>query len=150
VKWDWLSGHAALLFGFIMLVLAVPTTIADNWQLIRSAIRRLRRPKPASVVSAPKDETEARPTPAPAWPIFTDHPEYPPPGYPDDCDYPDYRLAARRAAYGYNGGAVSTAAAMDAGSYTPWVLKPASTVDVLPLFTLTMPSVNGRGTAFTP
>jgi len=39
VTWDWLSGHPAPLFGFIMLLLGVPPTIAANWQLIVSAVR---------------------------------------------------------------------------------------------------------------
>lgn len=123
MTWDWLSGHPVLLFGFIMLVLGVPTTIAGNWQLIRSGVRRL-RPKPGSVASAPKDETGTWRTVL-TVPIFTG-----PPGYR------------------YNGGAVSTAAAMNAGSYVQCVHTSRSTEDVLPLFTRTWPpGVNGTGTA---
>jgi hypothetical protein len=58
MTWPWLTGTAVLLFMFIMTVLGVPPTIAGNWQLFRSAVRRVRRanrPAPSELAAAPKD-----------------------------------------------------------------------------------------------
>jgi len=119
-----------------MLVLGVPTTIASNWQLVRSGVRRLRPKRPASAVAAaPKDETEARePTGVPPLP------RYLPPS-------PRFRL---RPDYRYNGGAVSTAAVVDVDGYMESVLNPPDTGDVLSVFAVSWPGPNGTGTAFTP
>jgi hypothetical protein len=43
MAWPWLTGTAVALFTFIMTVLSVPTTLAGNWQLTQSAVRRVRR-----------------------------------------------------------------------------------------------------------
>ena len=109
MTWPWLTGTAVLLFMFIVTVLSVPPTIAGDWQLVRSAVRRVRRPKsPApSAVAVPKvsvSKDEATEAPAPT--------RYLPPS-------PRVML---RPGYRYSGGAVSTSAVMDAGSYMPCVI----------------------------
>lgn len=111
VTWDWLSGHPALLFGFIMLVLGVPPTITANWQLIQSTVRRVRpkRPAPPAVVAVPKvnaPKGEAAEAPAPTLGL---------PSSPRVMLRPDYR---------YSGGAASTSAVMDVASYMPYAITP--------------------------
>jgi hypothetical protein len=105
VNWLWLSGVAVALFYFIMNVLNVPQTIAANWQLVRSAVRRVRRPKrpaPSAVVAVPKvsvSQDEATAAPAPTRYL-------PPP--PRVMLRPDYR---------YSGGAVDASAVMNVGPF---------------------------------
>lgn len=101
VTWLWLTGSGVLLFTFIVTLLNVPPTLAANWQLVRAAVRRVLRPKrPASAVAGvPKDEARA------LAPCLSPSPRV--------MLRPDYR---------YNGGAVSTSAVMDVGSYMQYVI----------------------------
>ncbi len=131
VTWLWLTGSGVLLFTFIVTLLNVPPTLAANWQLVRAAVRRVQRPKrPASAVAGvPKDEaTEAR--------ALT--PCLPP--SPRVMLRPDYR---------YNGGAVSTSAVMDVGSYMQYVITQPDSGHLPPLSALFRSGPTGAGTAAT-
>lgn len=106
MTWPWLTGTAVLLFGFIMLVLTVPQTLAGNWQLIRSAIHRVRRPNrpaPSALVAVPRNEAIAR-APAPTPPYLPRAPRY-----------------ITRPGYQNHGGAASTASVVDLDWYTDYM-----------------------------
>jgi len=63
VTWPWLIGVPVVLFTFIVTVLNVPPTIAANWQLVQSGVRRLRQPKQPSPEAAIVEPVAAQPTP---------------------------------------------------------------------------------------
>jgi hypothetical protein len=100
VNFDWLSGHPVLLFLFILAVLGVPSTLAANWQLVRSGIRRLRREKTTIAVAAVSEDD------AVTAPRLTRY--FPP------VHHPPMR-------YHNNGAAQSTEAYVDADSYRAYM-----------------------------
>lgn len=138
MSWPWLTGTVVLLFMFIVSVLSVPPTIADNWQLVRSAVRRVRRPKspaPSALIAASRDEAIAK-TPAQTPPYLGRAPRY-----------------ITRPGYQHSGGAASTASVMDLDGYmesmTSQVARTTLRWPATPTFPFSSATSNAAGTATT-